>query len=154
MNFWIKSMSKAQSRNPPEKAERNASVADNDVSMSRSFVFSVLRAKERRGGGRLSAKQQDGRAMATVDRQIPSLDTFLCEPWSSFVSAAKLRLVDSKFARRWWRCFRGETVGKCVVQLSVIEFSKPSPPCSVCFCQSAAKVSVKKKKKKITTNIF
>uniref|UniRef100_A0A3Q4M4P8 Ataxin 7 like 1 n=1 Tax=Neolamprologus brichardi TaxID=32507 RepID=A0A3Q4M4P8_NEOBR len=32
--------------------------------------------------------------MATLDRQIPSPDTFLCEPWSSFVSAAKLRFVD------------------------------------------------------------
>lgn len=82
--------------------------------------------------------------MATLDRQIPSLDTFLCEPWSSFVSAAKLRLVDGKFDRRRWRCFGGETVGKCAVQLSVIELSKPFPPCSVCFCQSAAKVYVKK----------
>uniref|UniRef100_A0A3Q2X2S3 Ataxin 7 like 1 n=1 Tax=Haplochromis burtoni TaxID=8153 RepID=A0A3Q2X2S3_HAPBU len=34
--------------------------------------------------------------MATLDRQIPSPDTFLCEPWSSFVSAAKLRFVDCK----------------------------------------------------------
>uniref|UniRef100_A0A3Q3KWR7 Uncharacterized protein n=1 Tax=Labrus bergylta TaxID=56723 RepID=A0A3Q3KWR7_9LABR len=33
--------------------------------------------------------------MATLDRQIPSVDTFLCEPWSSFVSATKLRFVDS-----------------------------------------------------------
>ncbi|CAG5927622.1 unnamed protein product, partial [Menidia menidia] len=33
--------------------------------------------------------------MATLDRQIPSPDTFLCKPWSSFVSAAKLRFVDS-----------------------------------------------------------
>ncbi|XP_070785469.1 ataxin-7-like protein 1 [Enoplosus armatus] len=33
--------------------------------------------------------------MATLDRQMPSLDTFLCEPWSSFVSAAKLRFVDN-----------------------------------------------------------
>uniref|UniRef100_A0A3P9P5X4 Ataxin-7-like protein 1 n=1 Tax=Poecilia reticulata TaxID=8081 RepID=A0A3P9P5X4_POERE len=32
--------------------------------------------------------------MATLDRQIPSPDTFLCEPWSSFVSATKLRFVD------------------------------------------------------------
>uniref|UniRef100_A0A8D0D2S8 Ataxin 7 like 1 n=1 Tax=Sander lucioperca TaxID=283035 RepID=A0A8D0D2S8_SANLU len=40
-------------------------------------------------------KQQEGRAMATLDRQIPSPDTFLCEPWSSFVSAAKLRFVDN-----------------------------------------------------------
>uniref|UniRef100_A0A8C7YFW0 Uncharacterized protein n=1 Tax=Oryzias sinensis TaxID=183150 RepID=A0A8C7YFW0_9TELE len=38
----------------------------------------------------LSAKQQEGRAMATLDRQIPSPDTFLHKPWSSFVSAAKL----------------------------------------------------------------
>lgn len=38
--------------------------------------------------------------MATLDRQIPSPDTFLCEPWSSFVSAPKLRFVDCKFARR------------------------------------------------------
>uniref|UniRef100_A0A3Q3JUJ7 Ataxin 7-like 1 n=1 Tax=Monopterus albus TaxID=43700 RepID=A0A3Q3JUJ7_MONAL len=33
--------------------------------------------------------------MATLDRQIPSLDTFLCEPWSSFINAAKLRFVDN-----------------------------------------------------------
>ncbi|XP_070848361.1 ataxin-7-like protein 1 isoform X2 [Chaetodon trifascialis] len=33
--------------------------------------------------------------MATLDRQIPSVDTFLCEPWSSFVSAAKLHFVDN-----------------------------------------------------------
>ncbi|XP_068163223.1 ataxin-7-like protein 1 isoform X2 [Antennarius striatus] len=33
--------------------------------------------------------------MATLDRHIPSLDSFLCEPWSSFVSAAKFRVVDN-----------------------------------------------------------
>ncbi|XP_010788342.1 ataxin-7-like protein 1 [Notothenia coriiceps] len=33
--------------------------------------------------------------MATLDRQIPSPDSFLCEPWSSFVTAAKLRFVDN-----------------------------------------------------------
>ncbi|XP_062299328.1 ataxin-7-like protein 1 isoform X2 [Scomber scombrus] len=33
--------------------------------------------------------------MATLDRQIPSPDTFLCQPWSSFVSAVKLRFVDN-----------------------------------------------------------
>lgn len=86
--------------------------------------------------------------MATVDRQIPSLDTFLCEPWSSFVSAAKLRLVDSKFARRWWRCFRGETVGKCVVQLSVIELSKPSTMQRL-FLSKRSKSICQKKKEKI-----
>lgn len=62
--------------------------------------------------------------MATLDRQIPSPDTFLCEPWSSFVSAAKLRFVDCKFARRVALLFLRTKVGKCVVQLSVIELSK------------------------------
>ncbi|XP_067346986.1 ataxin-7-like protein 1 isoform X2 [Channa argus] len=38
--------------------------------------------------------------MATLDRQIPSPDTFLCEPWSSFVSAAKLRFVDNADSTR------------------------------------------------------
>lgn len=33
--------------------------------------------------------------MATLARQIPSVDTFLCEPWSSFVGAARLRPVDN-----------------------------------------------------------
>uniref|UniRef100_A0A1A7YLV1 Ataxin 7-like 1 n=1 Tax=Iconisemion striatum TaxID=60296 RepID=A0A1A7YLV1_9TELE len=33
--------------------------------------------------------------MATLDRQIPSPDSFICKPWSSFVSAAKLRFVDN-----------------------------------------------------------
>uniref|UniRef100_A0A8C6NKY8 Uncharacterized protein n=1 Tax=Nothobranchius furzeri TaxID=105023 RepID=A0A8C6NKY8_NOTFU len=32
--------------------------------------------------------------MATLDRQIPSPDSFLCKPWSFFASAAKLRFVD------------------------------------------------------------
>ncbi|KAM8908938.1 ataxin-7-like protein 1 isoform 2-T2 [Spinachia spinachia] len=51
--------------------------------------------------------------MATLDRQIPSPDTFFCEPWSSFVSAAKLRFVDnspSDLRRKEPRC-RGERAG-------------------------------------------
>ncbi|XP_034381868.1 ataxin-7-like protein 1 [Cyclopterus lumpus] len=53
------------------------------------------KTEEKKKQKRLSAKQQEGRAMATLDRQIPSPDTFLCEPRSSFVSAAKLRFVDN-----------------------------------------------------------
>lgn len=33
--------------------------------------------------------------MATLARQIPSPDTFLCQPWSSFVSAVQLSFVDN-----------------------------------------------------------
>ncbi|XP_074482334.1 ataxin-7-like protein 1 isoform X1 [Sebastes fasciatus] len=65
-------------------------------------IFRLLRAKEgerdrqERENQRLSAKQQEGRAiMATLARQIPSPDSFLCEPWSSYISAAKLRFVDT-----------------------------------------------------------
>lgn len=73
--------------------------------------------------------------MATLDRQIPSVDTFLCEPWSFFVRAAKSRFVDSKFARRWRRRFdklsgglKGSAWSKKKKKLSVIELSKHPPP--------------------------
>ncbi|XP_046872406.1 ataxin-7-like protein 1 [Hypomesus transpacificus] len=33
--------------------------------------------------------------MATLDRQIPSPDTFLCKPWSTFVKATKLQYFDN-----------------------------------------------------------
>uniref|UniRef100_A0AAZ3RLS7 Uncharacterized protein n=1 Tax=Oncorhynchus tshawytscha TaxID=74940 RepID=A0AAZ3RLS7_ONCTS len=32
--------------------------------------------------------------MATLDRQLPNPDTFLCKPWSTFISAAKLHYSD------------------------------------------------------------
>lgn len=32
--------------------------------------------------------------MATLDRQIPSPDTFLCKPWSTFVTAAELHCLN------------------------------------------------------------
>lgn len=124
MNSRISSLSVAQPLNPPTDTERTRSPpTTTSAYLVLSFLACCVRRRERKK--RLSAKQQDGRAMATLDRPIPSLDTFLCEPWSSFVSAAKLRLVDSKFARRQRCCFCGQTVGKCVVQLSLIELSKP-----------------------------
>ncbi|XP_064794500.1 ataxin-7-like protein 1 isoform X1 [Oncorhynchus masou masou] len=33
--------------------------------------------------------------MATLDRQLPNPDTFLCKPWSTFISAAKLHYSDN-----------------------------------------------------------
>ncbi len=117
------SLPAAQPVNTPKYPEPNrASPTATSAYLVLSFFDCCVRRRERKK--RLSAKQQEGRAMATLDRQIPSLDTFLCEPWSSFVSAAKLRFVDSKFARRYRCCFCWQTVGKCVVQLSVIELSK------------------------------
>ncbi|KAI1882131.1 hypothetical protein AGOR_G00247520 [Albula goreensis] len=43
----------------------------------------------------LAAKrQQDGSAMATLDRKVPSPNTFLYKPWSAFIEAAKLQNSD------------------------------------------------------------
>lgn len=116
LTVWTRELSSTL-RTIPSRTERRRGRRQR-----RSFVFRLLRAKEREE--KRHSKQQGGRAMATLDRQIPSPDTFLCEPWSSFVSAAKLRFVYSKFARRRHCCYCGQTVGKCVVQLSVIELSK------------------------------
>lgn len=33
--------------------------------------------------------------MATLNRQLPTPDTFLCKPWSTFISAAKLHYIDN-----------------------------------------------------------
>lgn len=41
-------------------------------------------------------KQQEGRAMATLDRKVPSPEAFLGKPWSSWIDAAKLHCSDSK----------------------------------------------------------
>ncbi|XP_051704790.1 ataxin-7-like protein 1 isoform X6 [Oryctolagus cuniculus] len=40
-------------------------------------------------------KQQEGRAMATLDRKVPSPEAFLGKPWSSWIDAAKLHCSDN-----------------------------------------------------------
>ncbi|CAH2275758.1 Hypothetical predicted protein [Pelobates cultripes] len=40
-------------------------------------------------------KQQEGRAMATLDRKVPSPETFLGKPWSSWIDAAKIHCSDN-----------------------------------------------------------
>uniref|UniRef100_A0A673UC91 Ataxin 7 like 1 n=1 Tax=Suricata suricatta TaxID=37032 RepID=A0A673UC91_SURSU len=41
-------------------------------------------------------KQQEGRAMATLDRKVPSPEAFLGKPWSSWIDAAKLHCSDKR----------------------------------------------------------
>jgi ataxin-7 len=41
-------------------------------------------------------KQQEGTAMATLHRKVPSPEAFLGKPWSSWIDAAKLHCSDSK----------------------------------------------------------
>ncbi|XP_041112189.1 ataxin-7-like protein 1 [Polyodon spathula] len=40
-------------------------------------------------------RQQEGRAMATLDRKLPTTDALLYKPWSTFIDAAKLRCFDN-----------------------------------------------------------
>ncbi|XP_016001372.2 ataxin-7-like protein 1 isoform X5 [Rousettus aegyptiacus] len=40
-------------------------------------------------------KQQEGRAMATLDRKVPSPEAFLGKPWSSWIDAAKIHCSDN-----------------------------------------------------------
>ncbi|RXM96228.1 Ataxin-7-like protein 1 [Acipenser ruthenus] len=40
-------------------------------------------------------KQQEGRAMATLDRKLPTIDALLYKPWSTFIDAAKLHCSDN-----------------------------------------------------------
>ncbi|CAH6778030.1 Atxn7l1 [Phodopus roborovskii] len=39
-------------------------------------------------------KQQEGTAMATLHRKVPSPEAFLGKPWSSWIDAAKLHCSD------------------------------------------------------------
>ncbi|KAL6030397.1 hypothetical protein STEG23_017085, partial [Scotinomys teguina] len=40
-------------------------------------------------------KQQEGTAMATLHRKVPSPEAFLGKPWSSWIDAAKLHCSDN-----------------------------------------------------------
>ncbi|KAG9490016.1 hypothetical protein GDO78_005758 [Eleutherodactylus coqui] len=40
-------------------------------------------------------KQQEGRAMATLDRKVPSPEAFLGKPWSTWIDAAKIHCSDN-----------------------------------------------------------
>jgi hypothetical protein len=73
----------------PSEAERRRNMTK--VTSGASLVsFSLLRSRWKK------IQQQEGSAMATLIRQLPNPDTFLCKPWSTFISAAKLHYSDSK----------------------------------------------------------
>ncbi|XP_067855934.1 ataxin-7-like protein 1 isoform X2 [Heptranchias perlo] len=44
---------------------------------------------------RREAKQQEGRAMATLERKVPSPEAFLGKPWSCWIDAAKVQCSDN-----------------------------------------------------------
>ncbi|KAK5621088.1 hypothetical protein CRENBAI_014309 [Crenichthys baileyi] len=60
--------------------------------------------------------------MATLDRQIPSPDTFLCEPWSSFVSATKLHFVDNAVPSSE----KGDTDSCCPAEAAKVGRNEPA----------------------------
>ncbi|XP_041442457.1 ataxin-7-like protein 1 isoform X1 [Xenopus laevis] len=60
--------------------------SEDDVTAPRIPCRSASEGKE---------KQQEGRAMATLDRKVPSPEAFLGKPWSSWIDAAKLHCSDN-----------------------------------------------------------
>lgn len=128
------------------------------TSPSRSTPPACERTNERtseraREEGRLAAKQQGGKAMATLARLIPSPDSFLSEPWSSFVGAVQRRLVDGKLPTRAAvdAClFCGQSVRKCPPPHPVPPTTPPHPPAAKCSVinspplSKASQVTVKK----------
>ncbi|MGH0124769.1 UNVERIFIED_CONTAM: hypothetical protein FKN15_051898 [Acipenser sinensis] len=41
------------------------------------------------------SKKQQGRAMATLDRKLPTTDALLYKPWSTFIDSAKFHCADN-----------------------------------------------------------
>ncbi|XP_048463785.1 ataxin-7-like protein 1 [Rhincodon typus] len=41
------------------------------------------------------AEEQEGRAMATLERKVPSPEAFLGKPWSSWIDAARVQCADN-----------------------------------------------------------
>ncbi|KAM8974652.1 ataxin-7-like protein 1 isoform 2-T2 [Pelodytes ibericus] len=60
--------------------------SEDDVTEARIPCRSASEGKE---------KQQEGRAMATLDRKVPSPEAFLGKPWSSWIDAAKIHCSDN-----------------------------------------------------------
>ncbi|XP_069376101.1 ataxin-7-like protein 1 isoform X2 [Paralichthys olivaceus] len=58
--------------------------------------------------------------MATLDRPTPSPDSFLCEPWSSFVGAAASRVVDKMFIDSQFPALEDFTLVVCHVCNKVV----------------------------------
>lgn len=78
---------------PPPSPFQSAQCRNVPKMTSERSRIPCLSAAAAEGTGK---KQQEGRAMATLDRKVPSPEAFLGKPWSSWIDAAKLHCSDSK----------------------------------------------------------
>ncbi|ELW65589.1 Ataxin-7-like protein 1 [Tupaia chinensis] len=79
LRAFIKGNNNTQCRNVPKMTSERSRIP-------------CLSAAAAEGTGK---KQQEGRAMATLDRKVPSPEAFLGNPWSSWIDAAKLHCSDN-----------------------------------------------------------
>ncbi|XP_073429698.1 ataxin-7-like protein 1 isoform X4 [Dendrobates tinctorius] len=76
-----------RSASPSPPVSSMSERSEDDVTEPRIPCRSASEGKE---------KQQEGRAMATLDRKVPSPEAFLGKPWSTWIDAAKIQCSDSK----------------------------------------------------------
>lgn len=76
-----------RSASPSPSVSSMSERSEDDVTEPRIPCRSASEGKE---------KQQEGRAMATLDRKVPSPEAFLGKPWSTWIDAAKIHCSDSK----------------------------------------------------------
>lgn len=77
----------SRSASPSPSLSSMSERSEDDVTEPRIPCRSASEGKE---------KQQEGRAMATLDRKVPSPEAFLGKPWSIWIDAAKIHCSDSK----------------------------------------------------------
>lgn len=78
---------------PPSSPSQNTQCRNVPKMTSERSRIPCLSAAAAEGTGK---KQQEGTAMATLHRKVPSPEAFLGKPWSSWIDAAKLHCSDSK----------------------------------------------------------
>ncbi|KAM4037546.1 ataxin-7-like protein 1 isoform 2-T2 [Anomaloglossus baeobatrachus] len=75
-----------RSASPSPPVSSMSERSEDDVTEPRIPCRSASEGKE---------KQQEGRAMATLDRKVPSPEAFLGKPWSTWIDAAKIHCSDN-----------------------------------------------------------
>ncbi|XP_072257777.1 ataxin-7-like protein 1 isoform X2 [Pyxicephalus adspersus] len=76
----------SRSASPSPSLSSMSERSEDDVTEPRIPCRSASEGKE---------KQQEGRAMATLDRKVPSPEAFLGKPWSTWIDAAKIHCSDN-----------------------------------------------------------
>ncbi|XP_072003284.1 ataxin-7-like protein 1 isoform X3 [Engystomops pustulosus] len=86
LNMSMEDQRHSRSAPPSPSVSSMSERSEDDVTKPRIPCRSASEGKE---------KQQEGRAMATLDRKVPSPEAFLGKPWSTWIDAAKIHCSDN-----------------------------------------------------------